>query len=203
MRTHFDEMVEFFLAMEEETPFAGLLDELVAWAALPEGARVADVGAGPGGLLRRLPRTKNVALDLSFGMSLRAMSLGHAAVQADAMLLPLQRSAFDAVFATNLLHLVPDPLRVLKEARRVLRPGGAFYCIVPGPRMGEAALVEHLRRTHGAEIAEKLAGWGRSADNNRRFTPEQLGELFSQAGFAGAETRLRWDDLALLGRAAV
>jgi len=199
--TFFDDKVDFFLAMEEESPFGALLDELVAWAALPAGAVVADLGAGPGGLLRRLPAARTLALDFSFPMVARAAALGHLAVQADAMEVPLRSESCDAVFATNLLHLVPRPEAVLREARRILVPHGLFLAIVPGPRMSEESLRAWLRARHGEEVAEMLAGWGRSADNNRRFDVEELRALLAAAGFAASELRLRWDEHALLARA--
>ena len=199
--TFFDDKVDFFLAMEEQSPFGALLDELVAWAALRPGAVVADLGAGPGGLLRRLPEARTIALDFSLPMVARARELGHEAVQADAMAVPLKSGSCDAVFVTNVLHLVPDPAAVVGESHRVLREGGLFLAIVPGPRMSEASLREWLRARHGEAIAEMLAGWGRSADNNRRFTLREMETLLEAAGFASQETRLRWDEHALLARA--
>ncbi|WP_373046476.1 class I SAM-dependent methyltransferase [Vulgatibacter sp.] len=199
--TFFDDKVDFFYAMEEQSPFAGLLDELVAWAACPAGAVVADLGAGPGGLLRRLPEARGVAIDFSLPMAARAQALGHAAVQGDAMQVPLRAGSCDAVFVTNVLHLVSAPAAVAAESFRVLRPGGLFLAIVPGPRMGEASLRAFLEREHGAAVAEMLAGWGRSADNNRRFTPAEMEALLEGAGFATVEGRLRWEEHALLARA--
>lgn len=52
--------------------------------------------------------------------------------QADIYDLRYESGAFDAVVATNVLHLVPDLERALAALRRVLRPGGrlvtATYC---------------------------------------------------------------------------
>ena len=199
--TFFDDKVDFFYEMEEETPFGALLDELVAWGSLPPGAVVADLGSGPGGLLRRLPEARTIALDFSLPMVERARELGHEAVQADAMEVPLRSGSVDAVFVTNVLHLVPRPGDAVRESRRVLREGGLFLAIVPGPEMGEASLRAWLRERHGDAIAERLAGWGRSADNNRRFTREEMAALLADAGFASSETLLRWDGRVLLAKA--
>jgi SAM-dependent methyltransferase len=43
--------------------------------------------------------------------------------------LPFPKGRFDAVFATLVLCSVADPLRVLCEVRRVLRPGGRYIFI--------------------------------------------------------------------------
>jgi len=42
----------------------------------------------------------------------------------DACRLPVVDQGFDAVVASNILHLLPEPARCLAEIRRVLRPGG-------------------------------------------------------------------------------
>jgi ubiquinone/menaquinone biosynthesis C-methylase UbiE len=41
--------------------------------------------------------------------------------------LPFKENSFDIVYCRYILEHVPDPLRVLKEARRVLRPGGQLF----------------------------------------------------------------------------
>ncbi len=41
--------------------------------------------------------------------------------------LPFAPGSFDAVYIANTLHHLPEPLAVLREIRRVLRPGGWFF----------------------------------------------------------------------------
>jgi SAM-dependent methyltransferase len=48
---------------------------------------------------------------------------GHLLI-ADAMALPFRAGAFDVALAFHVLHLVDDHRQVLREIRRVLRPGG-------------------------------------------------------------------------------
>lgn len=198
MESRFDAMVDFFWSMEQDTPFAALLDELAA--ELPAGLRALDVGSGPGGLLSRLP-ARGFAADVSLGMCRRALDHGFPAVTSDAMRLPIASGALDAVVTTNLLHLVPDAGGALQEAARVLRPGGVLLLLVPGPRLSEPALRAYLEPRHGADMAERLSGWGRSAEANGRFTEDGLRALLGAAGFADPALRLAWDGLALLGRA--
>jgi SAM-dependent methyltransferase len=48
--------------------------------------------------------------------------------------LPFEREAFDAVVAASVLEYVGDPVGVLRECCRVLRPGGVVLCTVPDTR---------------------------------------------------------------------
>lgn len=50
---------------------------------------------------------------------------------ADAHNLPFENNSFDAVFALEMLEHVFDPLKVLTEARRVLKKGGYGVFLVP------------------------------------------------------------------------
>jgi ubiquinone/menaquinone biosynthesis C-methylase UbiE len=95
-------------------------------AVLPDGARVADVGCGPGDHTRLL-RDRGfevVGLDLSREM-LRSRRVP-ALVQADMRALPLRTGAVDAVWcAAALLHIPRSQVpAVLADFARVVRPGG-------------------------------------------------------------------------------
>jgi SAM-dependent methyltransferase len=52
-------------------------------------------------------------------------------VQADAALLPFKPKVFDAVICAELLEHLPRPPEVLKEAHRVLKPGGTLLISAP------------------------------------------------------------------------
>lgn len=102
--------------------------------------RVLEVGAGTGKNLPYYPeRALVVATDLSPGMLARAVekvgdrSRAVRFVVTDAEDLAFRDGVFDTVLATCVFCTVPDPLRGLREVRRVLREGG------------QAIFLEHMR----------------------------------------------------------
>ena len=103
------------------------LHDRVASKLLEAGAtRVLDIGCGEGALHDALPRAARlrlVGLDASAAL-LRAHP--RPKVQADARLLPFRAETFDAAVMVNMLHHLDDPMAALKEARRVLAPGGVL-----------------------------------------------------------------------------
>ena len=95
-------------------------------AALPRGARVADVGCGPGHHTRLLRERGFLAVGLDLSRGMLWSRRVPAVAQADMRALPLRTEAVDAVWcAAALLHIprLEVPV-VLSEFARVLRPGG-------------------------------------------------------------------------------
>ena len=96
--------------------------------ALPHGARVADIGCGPGHHTRLLRERgfRATGFDLSRGM-LRAQGIPGVA-QADMRALPIATASQDAVWcAAALLHIPRTDIPVvLGEFARVLRSGGSL-----------------------------------------------------------------------------
>lgn len=105
----------------------------------PPPDRFLDLGAGTGALTlaaaTRWPAASVVALDASAGML--SVARHRAAdrdgpparftwLAADAADIPLDGASVDAAASAFMLQLVDDRPRVLREVRRVLRPGGRF-----------------------------------------------------------------------------
>jgi ubiquinone/menaquinone biosynthesis C-methylase UbiE len=102
-----------------------------------EGARVLDVGCGPGILAIRLAK---YGYEMT-GLDIDAQALQRAKENAeiegvevefregDGSSLPWPDEAFDGVASLHLLHEAKDPGRVLKEAHRVLKPGGILAMV--------------------------------------------------------------------------
>jgi phosphatidylethanolamine/phosphatidyl-N-methylethanolamine N-methyltransferase len=96
------------------------------------GERVLEVGVGTGINLALYPREATVT-GIDFSSSMLEKARERAArkdaapvrlLQMDAADLKFADAAFDVVYAPYLISVVPDPVRVAQEMRRVCRPGG-------------------------------------------------------------------------------
>jgi SAM-dependent methyltransferase len=139
-------------------------------AALPRQARVLDVGAGPGihTAALRAHGLRASSLDFSLGM-LRAgvAEFPGPRLQGDARRLPIATSSLGGIWANaSLLHLQrADALDALREARRVLSPGGVLFVSV---KEGVGAETETSRYGQprffqywsSAELDDAIAGAG-------------------------------------------
>jgi SAM-dependent methyltransferase len=108
----------------------GLAQRTVASFPLPlEGARVLDLGCGPGWYAPLLAEAGAdvVAADHDPAMVARAAAHAPQAVVADARRTPFENASFDGVLCSNLLEHTPEPEAVIAEIERVLRPGGWAY----------------------------------------------------------------------------
>ena len=99
---------------------------------LRPGDRLLDVGVGTGLCLPESPRFVEITgIDLSQGMldqaARRLERLGQRNVRLlrmDATRMDFPDHSFDRVLAAYFISTVPDPVRVVKEMKRVCRPGG-------------------------------------------------------------------------------
>lgn len=118
--------------------------QLLGPTAALRGSSVLEVGAGAGQCSRWLAAqgARPVALDLSHRQLQHALAVGDGVggrhgfplVEADARRLPFADGSFDmACSAFGALPFVADPVRVLSEVRRVLRPRGRWVFSVSHP----------------------------------------------------------------------
>ncbi len=91
-----------------------------------DGKVVVDVGCGPGNVLATLGGHPRIAIgvDIAEGSLLRAASVGYVPLLADAHDMPLATGIADIVAINGSLHHCDDMAAVLREAARLVKPGG-------------------------------------------------------------------------------
>jgi ubiquinone/menaquinone biosynthesis C-methylase UbiE len=142
-------------------------------AAPPAGARLLEIGCGPGFYSRRLAgrfaQLRVVGIDRA-EEQLRRARLRAAAQRldncsferGDALALAWPGAAFDAVVASRLFTILPGRERALAEMRRVLRPEGR--CFIAEPRSVLRAAVP----LHIMWLAARVLGFCRESPGSYR-----------------------------------
>jgi ubiquinone/menaquinone biosynthesis C-methylase UbiE len=140
-------------------------DKLIEWSGIKPGMSVLEVGCGSGAFVTFVARTvgktgKMFALDIQPAMlrqvkakltrpenrDIKNIKL----ILGNADELPFADSSLDLVYMVTVLQEIPDKEKALKEAKRVLKPGGilAISELLPDPdyplksttiKLGEAA----------------------------------------------------------------
>jgi len=143
------------------------------------GEAVLDLGTGSGYALRALRETRNagrcVGLDGSPEMVQNAREYTDddliSYVCGDFHDLPFADDSIDHCWSMEAFYYAQEPLETLRELRRVLRPGGTFFCAVN--------FFEESEHTHEWQdrISIDMQLWNRA----------QYREAFREAGFHVAE----------------
>ncbi len=115
---------------------------------------------------------------------------GHAQL-ANALALPYADAAFDVINYTDILEHLFDPLGGLKEAARVLKPGGLFMLDTPGyaaiNRSRALSYLEYaLGRAFPATLRRRLitARWDGQTFFHTEFRAGELARLLAEAGLS-------------------
>jgi phosphatidylethanolamine/phosphatidyl-N-methylethanolamine N-methyltransferase len=104
---------------------------------IPPGAQVLELGVGTGTSFPAYPRhCEVIGIDLAADMLAQARakitknSWSHLQVmEMNALNLTFADNSFDYVTAFHTVTVVPDPVRMLAESRRVCRPGGKIVIV--------------------------------------------------------------------------
>jgi ubiquinone/menaquinone biosynthesis C-methylase UbiE len=178
---------------------------------LEPGTRLLEVGTGVGAVLavlgQEFPGLSLTGVDiepkqLEFARGhLERSGVEAALLEADALALPFRDESFDHVWMMWLLEHVADPPAALREARRVLVPGGAVTAIEvdyatcraePSTPALEAlfrAMVHGMAAAGWSDAGTRLPGWLREAgfreiDEGERPFWWQGEDLAGQARYA-------------------
>jgi precorrin-6B methylase 2 len=180
------ENVEFFnrpeRAAEERT------DDLIKALEIPEGATVADIGAGTGFFTWRLARQVGssgtvIAVDLQQAMldrtaeTVKQHQLANVrfvrSTERDPKLPP---QSVDVVFIAHSYHEFGDPETMMEGVRRALKPGGRLVIVEYAKKLAPAST---LHKMSFEEIRSEIEPMGFELDRLLDFLPTQHGLIFT------------------------
>ncbi|HET7392686.1 MAG TPA: methyltransferase domain-containing protein [Candidatus Binatia bacterium] len=117
--------------------FYSRLERVIEDLEIPPGAKVLEVGAGTGTSFPAYPtHCEVIGIDLAPDMLARAKQKiedhgwTHLRVmEMNALNLDFPDNTFDYVMAFHVVTVVPDPIRMISEAKRVCKPGGSIVIV--------------------------------------------------------------------------
>jgi SAM-dependent methyltransferase len=187
------------------------------------GTRLLEIGCGVGAVLgvlgQEFPEVRLFGVDieqrqLEFARGhLQRVGVDATLVEADAHVLPYDEESFDHVWMMWFLEHVGDPPEVLREARRVLVPGGRITAIEvdystcraePSTAAIEAlfrAMVHAMAASGWSDAGTRLPGWLATAgfgeiDEGERDYWWEEDDLATQALYAADVLESAFDALA-------
>ncbi len=102
-------------------------------ARLPAGSRILDMGAGSCPYRRLFDHCQYQAQDFASltGDQLRHGAYGQIDYRCDAAAVPVEDGSFDAILCTEVLEHLKEPIQVVSEMARILKPGGRLILTAP------------------------------------------------------------------------
>jgi ubiquinone/menaquinone biosynthesis C-methylase UbiE len=184
--------IQYMTRNEADMAFKKRVETIFEWVAPQEDSVILDMPCGRGfylNMFRYVSNAKLIGADLDEEVIHKAAAnVGHlkdvTLIRANIYDLPFPDATFDAVILSEVLEHIDDDVAGLKEALRVLKPGGVAAITVPHanyPFWWDPInkTLETLFKTH-IQHGPFAGLW---ANHVRLYTPEQLRDAALGAGF--------------------
>jgi len=169
---------------------AGFVGDLLDAARVGAGTRLLDLACGPGLVAAAASERGALPVGLDFSSAMVAVARveypGISFREGDAEALPFADVSFDAVVSNFGIHHFPEPVKALREAYRVLAPGGRLAFTIwaaPAENIAWQLLFDAIA-AHGDGSAANTPSPG----GGLRDPADVLG-LLDAVGFSKAEAR--------------
>jgi SAM-dependent methyltransferase len=137
------------------------------------GGALLDVGCGSGrylDLMRALGWPRTAGVDISRTAVTAAKELGLEVYAGELHEAGLEAASFDAISISHTLEHVADPVALLREVRRVAKPGGRIAIVVP-----------NVESMSSRVFGERWVGW-EAPRHLINFSRKALAEVLAAAG---------------------
>lgn len=174
------------LSTSDNPEMERLIKRIIDWCEMGRGERVLDFGCYDGYIGSRLARKLGafpVEVDISL-VALQKIKIDHGLalqlVVNDGQGLPFPDAAFDTVICSEILEHVTDVESLMREIRRVMKPGGKLYATMPNRLDRVLPVLRPICRR-----VDRIEG------HLRRLTADEFVELASRSGLRVAHLRHR------------
>ena len=167
---------------------------------------VLDVGTGTGRILQLLGHNAERAVGLDTSHSMLAVAranLERAEVrgidlrQGDVYSPPFDRNSFDLIVIHQVLHFLDDPARAVREAARLLTPGGRLLIVDFAPHSLEFLRTDHTHLRLGFRT-DTVEGWLEQSGLDVPTTSSIAGDRLTVSLWLGQDRRNKVEPITLV-----
>lgn len=183
--------------LHQTQTWRGLLQQFVLFSAPTGSELVLDVGVQTGRLSLLLAARAKEVQGLAVSAEAAALADKHTKVarveNVSFEVTPFDElsygdGSFDLVCVFSSLFWQADPAAVMRELGRVTRVGGRIVVANPSPEMTAKTLEQYIKKSLPARIvAEGLQAMADEAARHKRFSEDDLADLFALAGIEEIE----------------